>query len=65
MGRDKYTDYITYIILCDNIIYLLPFLLLQKAWLNNYKEWVSTYGRKFAQNDGYKLPIFLFLQIFY
>jgi len=50
IGRDKHTDYIIYIIMDIQKIYLLPFLLLQKAWINNYKLWVSDYGRKFAKN---------------
>lgn len=54
LGKEKYTDYITYVIMPTRKVYFLPFLLLQKVWLQNYKEWLIKYGRKFAINDGYK-----------
>lgn len=54
LGRGKYTDYISYIILPTKKVYLLPFLLLQRVWLNNYHKWLSTYGRKFAINENYR-----------
>ena len=53
LGRSKHTDYITYIILSDNIIYLLPFKLLHMAWVKNYKSWLKKYGRKFTKNPTY------------
>jgi len=54
LARDKYTDYITYIITESNTIYLLPFLILQIVWIKNYTKWLNKYGRKFAPNIGYK-----------
>mgnify|MGYP001063866134 CR=1 FL=1 len=53
LDRKKYTDYISYIIWPKRKLYLLPFLLLQKAWLANYHQWLLTYGRKFAKNKNY------------
>ena len=35
-------------------VYLLPFLVLQLVWIKNYEKWLRLYGRKFAQNNGYK-----------
>lgn len=54
LGREKYTDYISYVILPTKKMYLFPFLILQKAWLDNYYEWLSVYGRRFAQNKTYR-----------
>lgn len=54
LSRKKYTDYISYIIPSSGIIYFLPFLLLQKVWVNHYKRLLSAYGRKFALNRGYR-----------
>lgn len=54
LGRTKHTDYIVYVIMESMTIYLLPFLLLQKAWISNYKNWSEKYERKFAQNNGYR-----------
>ena len=54
LGRDKYTYYIVYVIQESMTIYLLPFLLLQLAWIHNYKSWLERFGRKFADNKYYK-----------
>ena len=54
LGREKHTDYITYIVEPSKKIYFLPFILLQKVWRENYMDWVTTYGRKFAQNEFYR-----------
>ena len=54
LGREKYTDYIVYVIMESMTIYLLPFLLLQLAWIHNYKNWLNKYGRKFADNNSYR-----------
>jgi hypothetical protein len=54
LGRTKYTDYIAYILMDTKKVYLLPFLLLQKCWINNYKDWLAKYGRKFADNKVYQ-----------
>ena len=53
LGRDKYTDYIAYIIEGKKL-FLFPFLILQRVWLNNYKEWIVRFGRKFADNGNYR-----------
>jgi len=53
LGRHKATDYIVYAIMPSGKVYLLPFLLLQKAWLKHYSVWLERYGRKRAVNDGY------------
>lgn len=67
LSRDKYTDYIVYVIQETMTIYLLPFLLLQLAWRNNYKNWLEKYGRKFADNKYYRtsnipIPIDILLE---
>lgn len=54
LGKDKYTDYVVYVIMPSKKVYFLPFLLLQKVWLENYHEWLIKYGRKFADNGTYK-----------
>lgn len=54
LGRDKHTDYIVYAFMDTKRVYLLPFLLLQKAWLKNYHDWVKRHGRKFADNKTYR-----------
>lgn len=53
LGKTKYTDYIAYIVAESKKIYLLPFLLLQKCWVDNYSQWLTEYGRKFADNSIY------------
>lgn len=54
ISREKHTDYISYIIEPSKKVYIIPFLLLQKAWLKNYQAWVLEYGRIFSYNVGYK-----------
>jgi hypothetical protein len=54
LGRDKHTDYIVYAIISSQKAYFLPFVLLQKTWISNYKNWLIEYGRKFAENKGYR-----------
>lgn len=53
LGRHKHTDYIVYAVFPSKV-YLLPFVLLQRAWLHNYHTWLDEYGRKFAQNKYYR-----------
>lgn len=53
ISGQKLTDYITYVIKPSLAVYFLPFLLLRKAWLTHYSEWVVRYGRVFASNEGY------------
>lgn len=50
----KQTDYISYIILPTNTLFLFPFLLLQKVWVENYKIWLLKFGRKFAINKTWR-----------
>ena len=54
LGRDKHTDYIVYAVMPSKKVYLLPFLLLQKAWIKNYRRWIKAFGRKFSNNIYYK-----------
>lgn len=54
LGREKYTDYIVYAIMSTKKIYIFPFLILQLAWIENYKSWLKKYGRRFAQNKEYR-----------
>jgi len=54
IGRDKCTDYIVYYIVPSQKVYLLPFILLQQAWIKNYKTWLEKYHRKMADNGTYK-----------
>jgi hypothetical protein len=53
IGLNKQTDYIIYAIMPSKKVYLIPFLLLQKAWKSNYHNWMRIYGRKFAPNKYY------------
>jgi len=53
LNRSKYTDYIVYVIVPSKKVYFLPFLLLQKAWLKNYPDWLKAYGQEFAKNQFY------------
>jgi hypothetical protein len=53
LSREKYTDYIIYCCPSAGKGFLLPFQLLQLAWLKNYKHWRKEYGVKKAKNNGY------------
>lgn len=53
LTEGKETDYIAYIIMPTKRVYLLPFLLLLKAWKRNYDRWLIKYGRLLAPNHGY------------
>lgn len=53
LGKEKYTDYISYIVIPSKKIFLFPFLLLQSAWVKNYESWLDLYDRKLAPNPGY------------
>ena len=50
---EKMTDYIIYIVGPSGVVYLLPFLLLQRAWRLNYFNWLAKYGRVASRNKGY------------
>ena len=50
MGREKYTDYIMYIVMPTQKIYVLPFFILQSIWLEKYSEWKIKYKTIFAKN---------------
>lgn len=54
LGRSKHTDYIVYAIMPSKKVYLLPFLLLQKAWIRNWRTWKQRYPRKFSINKEYR-----------
>jgi len=54
LSGEKQTDYITYIVRPSRMAYFLPFLLLQRAWLTHYHEWLKNYGREFAPNKTYR-----------
>lgn len=47
-------DYIVYAIMPLNKVYLLPTMLLKRAWHKYYKEWCNKYIRKYSPNPGYK-----------
>lgn len=53
MSKGKYTDYIMYIFIPTQTIYILPFLLLQSSWLKNYKKWAMMYKFIYAKNKNY------------
>lgn len=46
-------DYIVYAVMPTNKIYLLPTILLKKAWYENQECWESRYRYIYAQNEGY------------
>lgn len=53
LGRGHYTDYIVYVIVETGKVYLLPFLILQKAWRDNYAGWKRNYRTIQARNQTY------------
>ena len=46
-------DYIVYAIMPSKKVYLLPTLLLKKAWIENQAEWITTYEEITAYNREY------------
>lgn len=50
---DKVTDYIAYIILPSHKIFMLPYELLQRAWVANWEDWKKRYKKPPAPNYGY------------
>lgn len=46
-------DYIVYAVMPSNLIYLLPTLLLKKAWLKYQQKWATLYPETDAVNEGY------------
>ncbi len=46
-------DYIVYAVMPTKKVYLLPTLLLKKAWLKNHSNWLVKYKRIDAKNKGY------------
>lgn len=50
----EHTDYVSYIVIPTQKVYLLPFLILQKSWNDNKENWVEKYGRLFAYNEQYR-----------
>ena len=60
MQKDLACDYVAYAFVPDELCYLLPFLSLRRAWLDNGKDWLAwakegTGGYRFvdAGNKGY------------
>lgn len=51
--KPLFCDYIAYAILESGMCYLLPVPQLQKAWMENKKEWIKKYGIKSAKNKYY------------
>lgn len=46
-------DYIVYAVMPSKTVYLLPVLLLKKAWQTNKKQWLADYEQKPSHNEGY------------
>ena len=53
IAKDLGCDYIAYAFLPTRKCYLFPFLDLRRAWRDNHKEWIGTYGKCEARNPGY------------
>lgn len=53
LNRNKITDYLVYAFADCKQIYFFPFLLLQQAWINNYRAWKQEYGVRTAKTRGY------------
>jgi hypothetical protein len=47
-------DYIAYAFMESGDAYLMPVIQLQSAWAKNRENWVFRYGKKYAQNYGYR-----------
>lgn len=53
MQKDLACDFIAYVWLPREDGYLLPFLLLRRAWLQHGQKWCREYPEKRGINDGY------------
>jgi len=51
--KDLACDFIAYAFVPSQRCYLLPFLLLRKAWLEHGRSWCEIFPEKRAQNHGY------------
>ena len=49
----SHADYISYFIPSSQKLYILPLLLLRKAWARNQKQWTDQYRELRAKNEGY------------
>ncbi len=54
LGRHMHADYVSYAFMDTGKLYVFPFLLLQRAWLKNHRNWLHEYGRVFAHNPSYR-----------
>lgn len=49
----SHADYISYFIPSSQKLYILPLLLLRKAWARNQEQWTDQYRELRAKNEGY------------
>ena len=54
MDKSLQIDYIAYAFMPLRKVYLFPWDMLRRAWLNFKPYWMEKYPRIWAQNDGYK-----------
>lgn len=47
-------DYLAYAFMPSQRVYLFPWLLLRRAWLHYKADWLKTYRKVVAQNQGYR-----------
>jgi len=52
--RESATDVISYAIVPPQRCFLFPFPTLRKAFMENRLSWAKTFGRRVAQNRGYR-----------
>lgn len=53
IAKDLACDFIAYAFVPSATCYLLPFQTLRRAWRANRKQWVTSYPKVEAQNNGY------------
>lgn len=53
MEKDLSIDYLAYAFMPTRRCYLLPWLMLRRAWLAHKELWMDTYQHKPGENDGY------------
>ncbi len=51
--KDLKIDFISYIIMPNKMLYLLPWIPLQIAWRNNGEQWKQRFGIRDSRNQGY------------
>jgi len=52
--KDLAIDYLAYAFMPTKTVYLFSWSLLRRAWEHYKKQWIETYPRITAQNNGYK-----------